>query len=145
MPKTTHKYTNGEVTIVWKPDTCIHSTLCWKGLREVFNPGKRPWIDPQGSSTEKIVEQVRKCPSGALSYFMNNEGETAKEIVAEAAQMLNIEITPSGPILIKTECTILHSNRTTEIKQGVTALCRCGGSKNKPYCDGTHRKNGFTD
>jgi uncharacterized Fe-S cluster protein YjdI len=145
MPKTTHKYTNGEVTIVWKPDVCIHSAICFKGLGEVFNPGKRPWIDPMGAATEKIVDQVRKCPSGALSYFMNKEAIAEKEIIAEAAQMLNIEITPSGPILIKTECTIQHSNGQTEVKQGITALCRCGGSNNKPYCDGSHRKNGFTD
>jgi uncharacterized Fe-S cluster protein YjdI len=145
MPKTTHKYTNGEVTIVWKPDICIHSAICFKGLGDVFNPTKKPWIDPSGATTEAIVEQVRKCPSGALSYFMNEEVAGAKEIKAEAAQMLNIEIVPAGPILIKTECTIEHSNGQVEMKQGITALCRCGGSNNKPYCDGSHRKNGFTD
>ena len=76
MPKTTHKYTNGEVTIVWKPEACIHSTLCWKGLKAVFNPGKRPWIEPSGASTEQIIEQIRKCPSGALGFYMNDaEGE----------------------------------------------------------------------
>lgn len=73
MPKTTHKYNNGEVTIVWKPDVCTHSTLCWKGLREVFNPTNRPWIDVIGSTTEKIIEQVQKCPSGALSCYLNTE------------------------------------------------------------------------
>jgi len=73
MPVTTHKYNNGEVTIVWKPEICIHSTLCWKGLRDVFDPSKRPWIDATGSSSEKIIEQIRKCPSGALSYFINEQ------------------------------------------------------------------------
>ncbi|NCU06313.1 MAG: (4Fe-4S)-binding protein [Chitinophagaceae bacterium] len=73
MPKSIHKYTNGEVTIVWKPDVCIHSTLCWKGLKEVFNPKLRPWIEPAGSTTEKIIEQISKCPSGALTYYMNND------------------------------------------------------------------------
>ncbi len=73
MSKTTHRYNNGEVTIVWKPDVCIHSTLCWKGLREVFNPTKRPWIDVKGATTDKIIEQVQKCPSGALSYYLNAE------------------------------------------------------------------------
>ena len=141
MPKTAHKYTNGDVTIVWKPDTCIHSTLCWKGLKEVFNPAERPWIKPEGAATEKIIEQVRKCPSGALSYFMNNE--EGKEIVAEKAEILNIEISPNGPVLIKTECAIKHSDGREEIKTGTTALCRCGQSSNKPYCDGTHRKIDF--
>jgi len=66
------KYSNGEITIVWKPEACIHSTKCWKGtsgLREVFDPTKKPWITPNGASTEKIKEQINKCPSGALSYF----------------------------------------------------------------------------
>lgn len=141
MPKTTHKYSNGEVTIVWKPEICIHSTLCWKGLKEVFNPAERPWIKPEGAITDKIIEQVRKCPSGALSYFLNTE--EGKEIVAEAAEMVTIEITPNGPVLIKTECVIKHSKGSEEIKTGTTALCRCGQSSNKPYCDGTHRKAGF--
>lgn len=73
MPETTHKYNNGEVTIVWKPDVCTHSTLCWKGLIEVFNPTKRPWVDVKGATTDKIIEQVQKCPSGALSYYLNAE------------------------------------------------------------------------
>ncbi|WP_276499955.1 (4Fe-4S)-binding protein [Terrimonas pollutisoli] len=80
MSKETHQYTNNEITIIWKPNVCIHSTLCWKGLTEVFNPKERPWIKMNGASTEKIIEQVRKCPSGALSYFYNEEnpGETDK-------------------------------------------------------------------
>ena len=71
MPVTTHKYSNGEVTIVWKPDICIHSAKCFKGLPEVFDPKKRPWINAEGATTERIIEQVKICPSGALSYFMN--------------------------------------------------------------------------
>lgn len=67
------KYTNGEVTVVWKPNTCIHSTLCWKGLISVFNPKEKPWIKMDGASTERIIEQVKKCPSGALTFYMNNE------------------------------------------------------------------------
>ena len=66
------KYTNGQVTIVWKPNTCTHSTRCWKGLIEVFNPKEKPWIKMDGASTERIIEQVTKCPSGALSYYMND-------------------------------------------------------------------------
>ena len=74
----THKYINGEVTVVWKPKTCIHSTICWKGLIEVFNPRERPWIKMDGATTERIVEQVKKCPSGALSYFMNADENEQK-------------------------------------------------------------------
>ena len=73
MPEDIRKYTNDKVTIVWKPKTCIHSTICWKGLIDVFNPRERPWIKMNGANTERIIEQVRKCPSGALSYYMNKE------------------------------------------------------------------------
>ena len=74
----THKYTNDEVTVLWKPKICQHSAICWKGLIEVFNPKERPWIKMDGASTERIIEQVKKCPSGALSYFLNAEGEAGE-------------------------------------------------------------------
>lgn len=145
MPKSTFKYTNDEVTVVWKPDTCIHSKICWTQLREVFDPVKRPWVNMAGDTTKNIIEQVRKCPSGALSYYLNNEDEKAQEadIQSEAAGIINIEIKPNGPILITTDCNIAHTDGKNETKRGVTALCRCGQSSNKPYCDGTHRKVGF--
>ncbi len=73
MKEIVKKYTNGDVTIVWKPNVCIHSGICFRGLGEVFHPRELPWITPEKASTEKIVEQVKKCPSGALSYFMNKE------------------------------------------------------------------------
>lgn len=76
MSVETLKYTNNEVTVVWKPKVCIHSTICWKGLIEVFNPKEKPWIKMNGSATEQIIEQVRQCPSGALSFYMNEEGVT---------------------------------------------------------------------
>ena len=72
-----HTYTNGEVTIIWKPDLCIHSRKCWMGLGTVFQPGQRPWIKPEGANTEAIVAQVGHCPSGALSYRMNAATEEA--------------------------------------------------------------------
>jgi uncharacterized Fe-S cluster protein YjdI len=146
MSVETLKYTNNEVTVVWKPKACIHSTLCWKGLIEVFNPKERPWIKMDGATTEKIIEQVRQCPSGALSYYLNAEAianESADKIVAESAQIMKVEVSPNGPYLIKTECQIVHSDGREEIKNETVALYRCGGSNNKPYCDGTHRKVGF--
>jgi uncharacterized Fe-S cluster protein YjdI len=76
MPVNTHRYTNGEVTVIWKPDMCKHSTICWKNLREVFDPFVKPWIRMEGASTERIVQQVKQCPSGALSFTMNDEIKT---------------------------------------------------------------------
>lgn len=73
MKDITKRYTNGEVTIIWKPSLCIHSGICARGLNTVFDPRKRPWITPTGATTDAIIDQVRKCPSGALSFKMNSD------------------------------------------------------------------------
>ena len=61
------EYTNGEVTIVWEADKCIHSAVCAKGMSEVFKPREKPWIQMGEVSSEDIVAQVKQCPSGALT------------------------------------------------------------------------------
>jgi uncharacterized Fe-S cluster protein YjdI len=73
MKEIIKKYTNGEVTVIWRPSKCIHSTICFKGLPEVFDPRKRPWVTIEGATTDKIVGQVKECPSGALSYELSQE------------------------------------------------------------------------
>jgi uncharacterized Fe-S cluster protein YjdI len=78
MPLKTLHYKNEDITIVWKPETCIHATLCWKGLQEVFDPKRRPWIDANAADTEKIMAQIKKCPSGALSFEVNNMGSNTE-------------------------------------------------------------------
>ena len=65
------EYTNGELTIVWKPKSCIHSAVCVKTLPKVYNPNSKPWLSIENASTEELKEQIAMCPSGALSYFMN--------------------------------------------------------------------------
>lgn len=72
----TKKYTNGQITVIWQPGLCQHSTLCWKGLINVFDPRKRPWINIEGDTAEKIIEQVKKCPSGALTYLRNQNNDS---------------------------------------------------------------------
>ena len=62
------KYSNGEINIVWKPKLCIHSEHCFRGLPDVFNPKEKPWIKPENATSEELIEQVGKCPSGALSW-----------------------------------------------------------------------------
>ncbi|MES2478338.1 MAG: (4Fe-4S)-binding protein [Bacteroidota bacterium] len=146
MKPLTKHYSNGEVTIVWKNDLCIHSTICWKqatGLPEVFNPAERPWINPEGASTEKIISQVDKCPSGALSYFMNAEAEKMKTDTVIVENI--IEVSPKGPLLVYGNVTIKDKDGSETRKSKVTALCRCGASGNKPYCDGSHNKINFED
>ncbi|WP_395049957.1 (4Fe-4S)-binding protein [Flavobacterium sp.] len=71
-PKNLKKeYTNGEVTVVWQSGKCIHSGNCVKNNPDVFQPKEQPWIKIDASSTEKIIEAVQKCPSGALTFFKN--------------------------------------------------------------------------
>ena len=73
MSLDTHQYSNGEVTVIWKPGICIHSAICFKGLPGVFDPRRKPWIQLERSDTKTIIEQVKKCPGGALSYVVNED------------------------------------------------------------------------
>lgn len=68
----TKRYSNGEVTIIWQPELCVHSGICARGLPGVFDPKRRPWVDASAASTQEIVDQVKKCPSGALSLESTN-------------------------------------------------------------------------
>lgn len=138
-PKPKEKsYTNGEITVVWKPDVCIHSTICWKGLYNVFQPKSRPWVKMDGASSERIRAQVDKCPSGALTWYNNADGQ-AMEIDRETI----VEVSQNGPLLVYGNVSIKHPDGSEEKKNKVTALCRCGASGNKPYCDGSHKKVDF--
>jgi len=129
-------YTNGEVSIVFQPKRCYHSERCIKGLPEVFNVQNSPWIDTSGAESSRIINQVKKCPSGALTYYLNEEveGETISA---------SIEVLDNGPYLIKGSIKVEDLNGKVSIQKGPFALCRCGHSKNKPYCDSSHRKIDF--
>jgi len=65
------EYSNGEVTIVWQSGKCIHSANCVKNNPAVFKPKEKPWITAESSSTDKIISTINKCPSGALTYYLN--------------------------------------------------------------------------
>ncbi|GAB6123336.1 (4Fe-4S)-binding protein [Dysgonomonas termitidis] len=67
------EYTNGELTIIWQPQLCQHAGVCVKMLPEVYNPKDRPWVKPENATTEQLIAQINKCPSGALSYKLNDK------------------------------------------------------------------------
>lgn len=67
------EYTNGELTIIWQPDICIHSEICVQTLPQVYKPKERPWILIENATTDQLIAQIRKCPSGALSYRLNKK------------------------------------------------------------------------
>jgi len=74
------EYSNGDITILWQPEKCTHSGICVKTLPQVYNPKDKPWIKPDNATTEELINQVSKCPSGALS--IKNQ-ETIISIIRE--------------------------------------------------------------
>jgi uncharacterized Fe-S cluster protein YjdI/CDGSH-type Zn-finger protein len=141
--KTMKEYTNKEITIYWDPKKCIHSAKCVKGLPGVFDLKNRPWINMRGASSEEIMNVIDKCPSGALSY--TKVCEKKEPTVQDQNPVAEIRVTERGPLMVKGECSLVNGKGNVLAKKGPFALCRCGGSKNMPYCDGTHRLIGFDD
>lgn len=141
MEKIIKEYSKDDITVVWQPDKCIHSAECVKGLPKAFNPKAQPWINLDHVSTAEIIEQVHKCPSGALK--IKNRNKINEENMTEQS---NTEITifKNGPIMIKGSLSIKHKDGKEEAHEEVY-LCRCGQSENKPFCDGAHKKCGFKD
>lgn len=135
------KYSNGEVTVVWEPSKCIHSAICFRGLPHVFDPRKRPWVTMEDGQTEEIINQIKACPSAALSYFMNDEENQ------ESQESINtvVEVLENGPLLIYGNLKVKDKVGNESLKSQTTAFCRCGASQNKPYCDGSHVKVDFVD
>jgi uncharacterized Fe-S cluster protein YjdI len=134
----TKEYSNGEVTIVWEAEKCIHSAICVKNSPKVFQPKDRPWVKIDAASTNEIVETVKKCPSGALSFYMNMEGDQTSESLET-----KVEVLENGPLLVYGTLKVSDKNGNEETKNRTTAFCRCGASQNKPYCDGAHVKADF--
>lgn len=134
----TKEYSNGEVTVVWEAEKCIHSAICTKGLPQVFQPKERPWVKIDAATTSALVSQVKACPSGALSYYMNDEER--KETLGSETK---VDVLENGPLLVYGTLKVVYKDGKEETKNKTTAFCRCGSSANKPYCDGTHNKQGF--
>lgn len=131
------EYEKGPMTVIWDMPKCIHSEKCWRGLGEVFRRNERPWIYLEGADQETIKNQIDQCPSGALSYRIEGQSGTKNEV--------NMEITvlENGPVLMSGKVVVNHPDGTKEEREGNTALCRCGASASKPYCDGSHNKVEF--
>lgn len=132
------KYQKDDLTILWEPKKCIHSAICVKELPEVYDPRAKPWITPENASVDELRSQIDKCPSGALSYEIKESLQKQRKMKTE------IELMKNGPLLVKGEIEIISPDGTSVTKEKMTAFCRCGGSQNKPYCDGAHKKIGFT-
>jgi uncharacterized Fe-S cluster protein YjdI len=144
MSENDREYKNDDITVYWKPDLCIHSEVCFKKLPRVFNPKRRPWVKMDASTTEKIIETVDLCPTGALTYVKNNSSQQNMATI-NPEQLPIITTMKDGPFVVSGNIIIvdIHGTRTTI--SGKTALCRCGASLKQPFCDGNHRKIDFRD
>jgi uncharacterized Fe-S cluster protein YjdI len=130
------EYQNGDTTVVWKPELCYHSKNCVNNLPKVFNPNRKPWIEARNATEQELRDAIDKCPSGALSY-------TAKGEKQNSDNMATIEPLKNGPVLVKGKLSLKSVDGEKVLEQDVIALCRCGASGKKPYCDGSHSKINF--
>jgi uncharacterized Fe-S cluster protein YjdI len=170
MEQRERSYTNGEITVYWKPGACIHSSICYTRLLEVFNPRKRPWVNMAGAASQTIIDVVNHCPTEALTWKYNDEGknelltaedknhirirrpeynkklkESAREIREIISDKVEIRIMQNGPMVVKGNFRVISSSGTELKPMKMSSFCRCGYSRNMPYCDGTHRKVAFND
>lgn len=138
MDQKIHTYESDEITIKYDVKRCIHAKECVKGLRKVFDPEKRPWIQPEEVSAEQIADVVERCPTGALHYELKNRNKE------ESAPSRNtISITPDGPVYFRGNIEVRNEEDEPILNDTRWALCRCGKSGNKPACDNTHTKIDF--
>jgi CDGSH-type Zn-finger protein len=132
-------YVGKQITIHDNRGICAHAGFCTDRLSAVFRIDEEPWIDPDGATAEKIITVVRQCPSGALSYSIDDEEHRDQE------RPPMVTVTENGPYAVTGGIELPGQ----EFGEGGSVehftLCRCGASKNKPFCDGSHWSVGFTD
>ncbi len=130
MPK---KYTGTNIEIGFEMKRCIHARNCYLKLPQVFDPERRPWVDPDAASAEEIAAMIRTCPSGALTY---SRLDGAAE---EAAPGINrATVVENGPNALHGQLSVAGEAMTR------ATICRCGQTKTPPFCDHSHDAAGFT-
>lgn len=136
-------YVGKEITIHDNRKICSHAKECVNNLPSVFKLGSKPWIDSDGSKMQDIINTVRKCPSGALSYSI--DGIEYRDPKEQRDPILTV--LKNGPYYITGGIDLIGEN--IEFGEGASkehyTLCRCGASENKPFCDGTHITINFKD
>ena len=132
-------YKGEKITIHDNRSICAHAGRCTDGLASVFHLREEPWIYPDSASAEEIISTIKTCPSGALSYTVDDIEPSDEEGEAR------IFIAPNGPYVVSGSTNLVDTTQGEGASKEHLTLCRCGGSKNKPFCDGTHWSNNFTD
>jgi len=132
-------YTGKMLTIHDNREICAHAGYCTDSLSTVFKYKQEPWIDADAASVEEIIKTIAKCPSGALSYSIDN---TEHQIEASAPVITVIE---NGPYAVTGGIELVDQKLGEGCSEECYTLCRCGASKNKPFCDGSHWAVDFKD
>jgi CDGSH-type Zn-finger protein len=133
------EYAGKKITILDNRAICSHAAFCTDELKEVFRHHDQPWIDPDGAAVEEIIATIRKCPSGALGYAIDG-------VEAEPPQRPPmVTVTDHGPYAITGGIELLGVDFGAGASKEHYTLCRCGASKNKPFCDGSHWDANFRD
>lgn len=134
------RYAADAITITFDPVRCIHAAECIRALPAVFDPHRKRWIRPELASAPEVADAVRGCPTGALRYELpGGPSEAAADgpVVIRASR--------DGALYVNGEVRVVTDD-DREVSSGPRlALCRCGASRNQPFCDGSHRTAGFRD
>jgi CDGSH-type Zn-finger protein/uncharacterized Fe-S cluster protein YjdI len=129
-----------DVTVVWDGNLCVHAEECWRADSELFELKRDPFGDPDKVSTEEVDRISRRCPSGAIAWT-DNQGQTEEAPEAENT----VTVVPGGPLYVRGNLNLVGVPEQAGNTQRRVALCRCGHSKNKPFCDKSHVAAGFDD
>ncbi len=135
------EYLGSGVKVSFDASLCIHVAECLRLMPETFDLRARPWINLENADIQKVVDTVRACPSGALRHELDDEDSVKIE---PESQSPTIRAWRDGPLRIKGEVEIINKDGETVMKADRAALCRCGASRNKPFCDNTHKMIKFT-
>lgn len=135
------EYPGDEVTVRWDGRLCIHVGECGRAEGELFIGGRKPWCNPNlGETPDAVAEVCQRCPTGALSY-VRKDGVTEDTPAAENT----VVVANDGPLYFTGDLSIDGATEDMVSTRFRAALCRCGKSSKKPFCDNSHRDAGFHD
>ena len=140
MKSTILRYTGVKTKVSYDVKRCIHAAECVHGLPDVFNPDRKPWIEPDRAEPEQLLRVVTSCPTGALHLESTDDGQAESPPEQNTAT-----IEPNGPIYFRGDVKVVTQQGEILLEDTRLALCRCGSSENKPLCDGQHAQVGFED
>jgi uncharacterized Fe-S cluster protein YjdI/CDGSH-type Zn-finger protein len=134
------EYRTDRIVVNWEPAYCIHAANCIRGVPAAFNPRDRPWVHVDAASADEIARVITTCPSGALHFERIDDGP--QESVPETT---TVTVTRDGPLYLHGALEVRDANGAVIRRGARMALCRCGASRNKPFCDNSHQMIGFRD